>query len=365
LTDVVTEVDYSVVSAITEDFSAERILGTGSFATVYYGSRYLTDTPPEGWPKSVGVKVDKYTYEGAGVGEQKTTWMQKADQAELSFCGEFFHGNLCKLFGFSVNGPNRCLVFEYCAGGSVKARLRGTVMDKPAGRPFPPLSIGHRFRICAELACALAYLHCGTSTPVFHRDVKPDNVLIDEGGTAKLADFGTIRQKSQRKNSQQRKNSSNLERKNSSNLDASGTMNFTTGSHLTTKNVIGTPFFMPPEYVTSGRVSAKTDAFAMGMFIFVILTNKKLRPSKDADFVYGKIHAKAVNLALTHNPTTSQSHLSLVSISVSVSISISACYLSIGQICRITSKLGGLQSRLCLTLQSAAGRAQEQWNCFA
>jgi hypothetical protein len=42
---------------------------------------------------------------------------------------------------------------------------------------------------------------------------------------------------------------------------------------------------MPPEYLSTGRVSAKTDTYALGMFIIVILTNKKFTP-KDSDFVY-------------------------------------------------------------------------------
>ena len=47
-------------------------------------------------------------------------------------------------------------------------------------------------------------------------------------------------------------------------------------SHVKTQNIIGTPMFMPPEYITEGRVSDKTDTYAFGMCIFVILTGKQL-----------------------------------------------------------------------------------------
>ena len=93
--------------------------------------------------------------------------MKKADQEELKFCGKFVHPNVCRLFGFSTDGPSRCLVFEHCPGGSVKARLRGTAIDKSASLPFPPLTAAHRLRICAQLARALTFLHCGKVSPAF------------------------------------------------------------------------------------------------------------------------------------------------------------------------------------------------------
>jgi serine/threonine protein kinase len=165
-----------MLDKITESFSSERKLGSGTFAIVYYGSLYLCDDPPQDWPDRIAVKVDKYKYEDEKMdfnsSKKKSEWMKSADQAELKFCGSYHHKNLCRLFGFSVDGPSRCLVFEYCPGGSVKDRLAGDAIDKGASRPFPPLGVGHRFRICAQLGRALVYLHCGTSKAVFHRDVK-------------------------------------------------------------------------------------------------------------------------------------------------------------------------------------------------
>ena len=47
-------------------------------------------------------------------------------------------------------------------------------------------------------------------------------------------------------------------------------------THITTEHVIGTPLYMPPEYIKWGRVSDKTDTYAFGMSIYVILTGKRL-----------------------------------------------------------------------------------------
>ena len=165
---------YSVLEQITQYFPKERELGEGGFATIYYGSRYLHDATQlsklaqedqgiSSWPPQVAVKVDTRKY------AEKSEWMKKADQEELAFCASFTHPYLCRLYGFSTNGPSRCLVFDYCAGGSVKARLQGTEMDKTAKQPFPPLTVSHRLQIVAQLASALNYLHAGQA---YHRDVK-------------------------------------------------------------------------------------------------------------------------------------------------------------------------------------------------
>ena len=47
-------------------------------------------------------------------------------------------------------------------------------------------------------------------------------------------------------------------------------------THITTEHVIGTPLYMPPEYIKWGRVSDKTDTYAFGMSMYVILTGKRL-----------------------------------------------------------------------------------------
>ena len=45
-------------------------------------------------------------------------------------------------------------------------------------------------------------------------------------------------------------------------------------SHVTTRNIVGTSVYMPPEYCMSGRVSAKTDTYAFGVCLFELLTGK-------------------------------------------------------------------------------------------
>ena len=76
-----------------------------------------------------------------------------------------------------------------------------------------------------------------------HGDIKSPNVLVTRSFVAKLADFGTVRIVPE--------------------LAVAG--------HMTTRNVIGTGPYMPPEYTFAGHVSAKTDTFAFGTVLLELL----------------------------------------------------------------------------------------------
>ena len=71
-------------------------------------------------------------------------------------------------------------VLEYCAGGEIFHHLKSGPFDEPLTRFY-----------AAELAIAIGYIH---SKHIIHRDVKPENVLLDAAGHVKLADFGLSRE---------------------------------------------------------------------------------------------------------------------------------------------------------------------------
>ncbi|GMH74737.1 hypothetical protein TrST_g5911 [Triparma strigata] len=85
------------------------------------------------------------------------------------------HENICRLLGVADSPESHCLVYEYCAGGSLHQLLADP------SKPYEYLSIA------LDIASGMAYLH---SKNIIHRDLKSTNVLLDSNMRAKIADFG-------------------------------------------------------------------------------------------------------------------------------------------------------------------------------
>lgn len=136
----------------------EDKLGEGSFAIVYKGT----------WNnKQVVIKQSKSL---ANLPEFKN---EKEMMQALSECHV---PNVVQLFGF-IDGPNYSIVMEHMANGSLSDYIS-------FNKPFD-WSI--RYKILHDITYALTFLH---KMKIVHRDVKSDNVLLDENLHAKLGDFG-------------------------------------------------------------------------------------------------------------------------------------------------------------------------------
>jgi serine/threonine protein kinase len=99
---------------------------------------------------------------------------------EMAVSASMTHPNVLKTFGVCVCPPDVSLVYEYCSRGSLLGLLPLLqTWDWP-----------RKISLMLQIARGVTYLHVrGT----IHRDLKPDNVLITEDWTAKVADFGLTR----------------------------------------------------------------------------------------------------------------------------------------------------------------------------
>jgi serine/threonine protein kinase len=115
--------------------------------------------------------------------------------------------------------------------------MSGGSLDDKLGRE-ETLDVGLAIRICREVADGLDALH---THQLFHRDVKPANILLDEAGTAYITDFGLAKD--------------------------------TQGSLLTRPGqTLGSVDYMAPEQIRSEEISAATDVYALGCVLFECLT---------------------------------------------------------------------------------------------
>jgi serine/threonine-protein kinase len=191
-------------------------LGRGGMAAVYLAEDLALG-------RRVAIKV-MLTSVGTSAINAERFLLEARTAAQLS------HSNIIPIYAVRIVGDLRYFVMKYLPGRSLDRILR-------AEGPLPiPL-------ICCILGQVGAALEHAHARGVIHRDIKPANVVIDEEGTAIVADFGIAK--------------------------------VAQGAGLTqTGTTVGTPSYMSPEQCTGKTVSGASDQYALGCVAFELLTGR-------------------------------------------------------------------------------------------
>lgn len=160
----------------------------------------------------------------------------------MNLLGVVKHPNLVRLVGYCAEdderGIQRLLVYEFMSNKSLEdhllARLSSTVL------PW-----GIRLKIAQDAARGLAYLHEEMDFQLIFRDFKTSNILLDENFNAKLSDFGLARQGPSE------------------------------GFGYVSTAVVGTIGYAAPEYVQTGKLTAKSDVWSFGVVLYELITGRR------------------------------------------------------------------------------------------
>ncbi|XP_060191597.1 LRR receptor-like serine/threonine-protein kinase HSL2 [Lycium barbarum] len=161
-------------------------------------------------------------------------------RSEVETLGRVRHGNIVKLLYSGIGDDFRILVYEFMENGSL-----GDVLHGEKGGEL--LDWPKRFAIAVGAAQGLAYLHHDSVPAIVHRDVKSNNILLDEDFKPKVADFGL----------------------------AKVMQRDTEESDQAMSHVAGSYGYIAPEYAYTLKITEKSDVYSFGVVLLELITGKR------------------------------------------------------------------------------------------
>ncbi|KAL0370869.1 UNVERIFIED_CONTAM: putative LRR receptor-like serine/threonine-protein kinase [Sesamum angustifolium] len=219
--DGVKDFTYAEMALATNNFSSSSLVGQGGYGKVYKGT--LADGT---------IVAIKRAQEGSLQGEKEFL-------TEIELLSRLHHRNLVSLIGYCDEEGEQMLIYEFMSNG--------TLRDHLSGKFKAPMSFSMRLRTALGAARGILYLHTEANPPIFHRDIKATNILLDSKYTAKVADFGLSR------------------------LAPVPELEGAVPAHVSTV-VKGTPGYLDPEYFLTHKLTDKSDVYSLGVVLMELLT---------------------------------------------------------------------------------------------
>ena len=209
--------DDELRRALEPSYVLERQLGRGGMGVVYLARELSLERP-------VAIKV--LPSEFAADAESRAGFLHETRTA-----ASFSHPNIVPVHAVEERGGMLCFVMGFVDGETLTERVRHG----------GPLGAAETVRLVQEVAWALSYAH---ARGVIHRDVKPDNILLERAtGRALVTDFGIARTAARQ--------------------DA-----------LPAGQVLGTPHYMSPEQAVGDELDGRSDLYSLGVVAYFAVTGR-------------------------------------------------------------------------------------------
>ncbi|MGB2953505.1 MAG: protein kinase [Gaiellaceae bacterium] len=201
---------------IADRYELERLVGTGGMSSVYCARDRLLE-------RKVALKILHEHYTG------DDDYVERF-RREARAVAQLSHPNIVTVIDRGEQDGRQFIVFEYVDGENLKELV------EREGR----LPVRDAIELALQVGRALAFAH---AQGLVHRDVKPQNVLLNDDGRAKVTDFGIARE-----------------------IDVEGL--------ATTGTVLGTSEYIAPEQARGEHVDVHTDVYSLGVLLYELLTGQ-------------------------------------------------------------------------------------------
>ena len=193
-----------------------QLIGGGGMSNVYLAHDIILN-------RDVAMKILRYDF----TNEEE---LHRRFQREALSATSLTHPNIVTVYDVGEDEDMHYIVMEYIKGKTLKQYIQ----------EFSPLSAARSVHIMKQLTSAITHAH---ENGIIHRDIKPQNILMDQEGNVKITDFGIA-----------------------TSLGAT--------SYTQTNTVIGTVHYLSPEQARGGIATEKSDIYALGIVLYELLTGE-------------------------------------------------------------------------------------------